>query len=219
LLTASASVLALPVNTAMGTAPTAELAIDLDASLLSKVRLGDESAMASLYDIHSRTVYSVAFRILRNESAAEDVLQDVFLRIWRNPASFVIERGSLHSWLVIIARNQAIDVLRWRKRRLTDSIDDIPLQASDNVLAHVECKLMVERTRFLISKLSKVQREALEMAFFEGLTHAEIDERTKVPLGTIKTRIRDALQLLGNALRQQVSGWSSPVDQWPVFAL
>ena len=218
-MAAYASVVDSPLKRGMGKTQRLELAIDLDAALLSKVQGGDESAMARLYDTHSTIVYSVAFRVLRDASAAEDVLQDVFLKIWRKPASFVILGGNLNGWLAATARNRAIDVLRERKRRPTDSIENAPLPASDNVLAQVERKLMVERTRFLISKLSKVQREALEMAFFEGLTHAEIDERTKVPLGTIKTRIRDALQLLGNALRQQVSGWSSPVDQWPVFAL
>ena len=86
-----------------------------DAVLLTRVRQGDQAAMAGLYDAHCKVVYSVALRLLHEESAAEDVLHEVFLRIWRNPESFVAARGNLAAWLAIIARNQAIDVLRQRK--------------------------------------------------------------------------------------------------------
>lgn len=176
-----------------------ERAIHPDCLLLSKVQLGDESAMATLYDSHSRIVYSVALRVLHDVAAAEDVLQEVFLRIWRTPASFVTARGSLAGWLAVIARNRAIDVLR--KRHPMDSVDDVPLQALDNIYQNVEHSILIERAKAFMSTMPKVQSDALEMAFFRGLTHAEIAELTELPLGTIKTRIRSALQALGTALR------------------
>jgi RNA polymerase sigma-70 factor (ECF subfamily) len=175
-------------------------AIHPDVLLLIRIRLGEESAMRSLYDNHSTIVYSVAFRVLRETGAAEDVLQDVFLRIWRRPPNFVTARGSVRGWLVIIARNRAIDVLR--KRRPTDWIEDVLLEAPDNVSAQAECKLMLERVRVLAKSLPQVQRESLELAFFEGLTYAEIAESTNVPLGTVKTRIRTALRSLRDTLRR-----------------
>jgi RNA polymerase sigma-70 factor (ECF subfamily) len=167
-----------------------------DAFALSQARCGDEAAMARLYDAYSRIVYSVALRVLKDPGAAEDVLQDVFLKIWRNPISFLAAKGSLGGWLAIISRNRAIDVLR--KRR---SIDDVELWASNDVAGEVERGVMIERAKNCICKLPNVQREALEMAFFGGLTHAEISEQLGTPLGTIKTRIRSALQTLGNSLR------------------
>jgi hypothetical protein len=107
-----------------------------DSILLALVQGGDEYAMACLYDSYSRIVYSVALRVLRDPSAAEDVLQDVFLRIWRSPSSFAPARGSIAGWLAIISRNRSIDVLR--KRRPMDSVDDLPLQSPINVFNEVE---------------------------------------------------------------------------------
>jgi RNA polymerase sigma-70 factor (ECF subfamily) len=162
-----------------------------DSTLLELVQAGDETAMAQLYDSYSRIVYSVALRVLRDPSAAEDILQEVFLSIWRRPTGFVVARGSLGGWLAIVARNRSIDVLR--KRRPMDSVDDVRLQSSANVSHDVEEIVMTERVRFLIGTLPQVQQELLEMAFFKGLTHSEIAAETHTPLGTVKTRIRTAL--------------------------
>ena len=162
-----------------------------DSILLALIQSGDEAAMACLYDSYSRIVYSVALRVLRDPSAAEDVLQDVFLRIWRSPSSFVSARGSIAGWLAIISRNRSIDLLR--KRRPMDSVDDLPLQSSINVFRDVEGTVMAERVKSLIAGLPAAQREALDLAFFQGFTHFEIAEKTLIPLGTIKTRIRTAL--------------------------
>ena len=180
---------------------TPALAIHPDVSLLIRIQLGDESAMRSLYEIHSTIVYSVAFRVLRETGAAADVLQDVFLRIWRHPANLVTAGGSLRGWLAIIARNRAIDILR--KRRPTEWGEDVLLQAPGNVSAQVECELRLERTRILVRTLPEVQREALEMAFFGGLTYAEIAESTNVSLGTVKTRIRSAVRALRDTLDRE----------------
>ena len=171
-----------------------------DASLLVLVQRGDESAMASLFDRYSKVVYSVALRVLRDPSAAEDVLQEIFMQIWRNPDSFIATRGSLGGWLAVVSRNRSIDALR--RRRPTESVEDVPLASPYNLAEDAERNIMTERARAVIVLLPAEQRKTLEMAFFDGLTHSEIAEITGDPLGTVKTRIRSALLTLRKAFQQ-----------------
>ena len=168
-----------------------------DASLLALVQSGDEQSMASLFDRYSKLVYSVALRVLRDPAAAEDVLQEVFMQIWRNPDSFTAARGSLGGWLAIVSRNRSIDALR-RKRPTTD-IDDVPIASSYTLADEAERNSLIELARTVIHTLPMEQRKTLEMAFFDGLTHSEIAEMTGDPLGTVKTRIRSALLTLRKA--------------------
>jgi len=170
-----------------------------DSSLLSMVQQGDEQAMARLFERHSKLVYSVALRVLRDPAAAEDVLQEIFMQIWRTPPNFIEARGSLGGWLAVVSRNRSIDLLR--KKRPTESVDDVPLASPYDLAKEAEQNLMLERVRILVAELPDEQRKALEMAFFEGLTHSEIAEKTGCPLGTVKTRIRSAVQTLGKAFR------------------
>jgi RNA polymerase sigma-70 factor (ECF subfamily) len=170
-----------------------------DASLLAQVHAGEESAMASLYDRYSRLTYSVALRVLRDAATAEDVMQEVLMQVWRSPASFASTRGSLGGWLAVVARNRAIDLLR--RRRPTDSVDDIALASSFNLADEAERSMLMERARLVIGQLPREQRKTLEMAFFDGLTHSEIAEMTGDPLGTVKTRIRSALLSLRKAFQ------------------
>jgi RNA polymerase sigma-70 factor (ECF subfamily) len=170
-----------------------------DAPLLARVQAGDERAMASLYDRYSRIVYSVALRVLRDPAASEDVLQEVFMHIWRNPSSFIAARGSLGGWLSIIARNRSIDTIR-RKRPSVD-VDDVALASPFNLADEAERNTLMERARAIIVQLPREQRKTLEMAFFDGLTHSEIAEITGDPLGTVKTRIRSALLTLRKAFQ------------------
>jgi RNA polymerase sigma-70 factor (ECF subfamily) len=170
-----------------------------DASLLARVQAGDERAMASLYDRYSRVVYSVALRVLREPAASEDVLQEVFMQIWRNPSSFTAARGSLGGWLSIVARNRSIDTLR--RKRPTTYVDDVALATPFNLADEAERNTLMERARAVIVQLPREQRKTLEMAFFDGLTHSEIAEITGDPLGTVKTRIRSALLTLRKAFQ------------------
>jgi RNA polymerase sigma-70 factor (ECF subfamily) len=174
--------------------PTAD-----DSFLLGRIQRGDEGAMASLYDRYSRVVYSVALRVLRDPAAAEDVLQDIFMQIWRKPDSFVSTRGSLAGWLAVIARNRSIDSLRRRKPQ--DSVDEVVLASSYNLAEESERNVMMERARGVMVGLPAEQRKVLEMAFFDGLTHSEIAELTGDPLGTVKTRIRAGLLVLRKAMQ------------------
>ena len=168
-----------------------------DASLLALVQTGDEQAMASLFDRYSKVVYSVALRVLRDPASAEDVLQEVFMQIWRNPDSFTAARGSLGGWLAIVARNRSIDSLR--RKRPSTNVDDVVLASSYNLADEAERHSLMEKARTVIVQLPKEQRKTLEMAFFDGLTHSEIAEMTGDPLGTVKTRIRSALTTLRKA--------------------
>jgi RNA polymerase sigma-70 factor (ECF subfamily) len=170
-----------------------------DASLLALVQRGDEQAMASLFDRYSKVVYSVALRVLRDPAAAEDVLQEIFMQIWRSPDSFVATRGSLGGWLAVVSRNRSIDALR--RKRPTESVDDMALSSPYNLADEAERNIMIEKTREVIVLLPIEQRKTLEMAFFDGLTHSEIAEMTGDPLGTVKTRIRSALLTLRKAFQ------------------
>ena len=168
-----------------------------DTALLALVQRGDEYAMASLFDRYSKVVYSVALRVLRDPSSAEDVLQEVFMQIWRNPDSFTAAKGSLGGWLAIVSRNRSIDSLR--RKRPSTNLENVVLVSSYNLADEAERNSLMERARGVIVQLPKEQRKTLEMAFFDGLTHSEIAEMTGDPLGTVKTRIRSALLTLRKA--------------------
>jgi RNA polymerase sigma-70 factor (ECF subfamily) len=161
------------------------------------VRSGDQNAMATLYDRYSAIVYSVALRVLGDTAAAEDVLQEVFMQLWRNPGVFDSSRGNLSAWLAVIARNRAIDSLR--QRRPVSDVADVTLFVRPDLAGDAERSRAMEKVREILSAMAPSQRSALEMAYFEGLTHTEIAAKTGEPLGTIKTRIRAGLLALRKA--------------------
>jgi RNA polymerase sigma-70 factor, ECF subfamily len=170
-----------------------------ETAMLTRIGQRDENAMEEIFRRYSGPVYSVALRVLRDSSQAEDVLQEVFLQLWRKPAAFVQNRGSLGAWLVVIARNRAIDVLR--RRKPSDSVDDVVLASTVNVADEAERNTMMEKVRRVIADLPMEQQKSLELAYFEGLSHTEIASRTGDPLGTVKTRIRQALISLRKAFQ------------------
>ena len=172
--------------------------VSTDALLLSAIRSGDEHAMAQLYERYSSVVYSVALRVLGDTGAAEDILQEVFMQLWRSPDAFDPSRGSLPGWLAVIARNRAIDSLR--KRRPETDITEIVVSIEPDFASGAEWSRALEKIRSTLISMPSPQRSALEMAFFEGLTHTEIAAKTGEPLGTIKTRIRAGLGTLRKAL-------------------
>ena len=170
-----------------------------DGVLLGLVGQGDETAMATLFDRYSRVVYSVALRVLRDPAAAEDVLQEVFMQIWRKPETLVGNRGAVGAWLAVVSRNRSIDLLR--RRKPTDSVEDVVLASPMNLANESERNVMIERARAIMVALPMEQRKTLEMAFFDGLTHSDIAETTGDALGTVKTRIRTALLVLRKAMQ------------------
>ncbi len=170
-----------------------------DAELLAGLERGEDRAMATLYDRYSRIVYSVALRVLRDPAAAEDILQEIFMQMWRNPQSFIAARGSLGGWLSVVARNRSIDTLR--RKRPSEQVEEIALASPFNLADDSERNLLMEKARAAVVLLPAEQRKTLEMAFFDGLTHSEIAEMTGDPLGTVKTRIRSGLSTLRKAFQ------------------
>jgi RNA polymerase sigma-70 factor (ECF subfamily) len=169
-----------------------------DATLLARVRAGDQESMAVVYDRYSSIVYATALRILGDTAAAEDVLQEIFMQLWRNPSAFDSSRGNLPAWLGVIARHRAIDVLR--KRHPQTDFEDVVIAASHDLRKQTEQNAMIEKVRAVMAEMFPEQRRCMEMAFFEGLTHSEIAAKTGEPLGTVKTRIRSALMQLRKKL-------------------
>jgi RNA polymerase sigma-70 factor, ECF subfamily len=169
-----------------------------DHSLVMAVRSGDQGAMAALYDRYSSIVYSVALRVLQDTGAAEDVLQNIFMQLWRNPGAFDSSRGNMAAWLAVIARHRAIDALR--RRRPESDIEDVIVSVEPDLASDTDRSRAMEKVRGALQTMPTPQRSALEMAYFEGLTHTEIAEKTGEPLGTIKTRIRTGLLSLRKVL-------------------
>jgi RNA polymerase sigma-70 factor (ECF subfamily) len=168
-----------------------------ERALLARIGAGDESAMSDLYGRYSGIVYGVALRVLGSTAAAEDVLQEVFLQLWRNPQAFDSDRGKLAPWLAVIARNRAIDLLR--KRPMEEDIDELPISTGVNLEDEASERMAIDKVRGVLTQLPAEQRKALEMAYFEGMTHTEIAAKMGDPLGTVKTRIRYGLMALRKA--------------------
>jgi RNA polymerase sigma-70 factor (ECF subfamily) len=165
--------------------------VDSDKSLMERVRAREQRAMTVVFDRYAGLVYSVALRVLNDSGQAEDVMQEIFFQLWRNPDSFSFLKGSLGTWLAVVARNRAIDQLR--QRRPSEPVDEIALASPTNLENEAERNTMMQRVRGILKEMPEDHQRSLEMAFFEGMTHSEIAEKTGQPLGTIKTRIRSAL--------------------------
>jgi len=165
-----------------------------DADVVAQLRQGDKGALARLYDEYSGLVYGVARRVLRDATAAEDVVQEVFLQLWRNPLSFDERRGKLAPWLAVIARHKAVDLLRKLKPEV-DS-DELPMAELPAGETTGHSPVDADKARRLMSQLPTEQKQALELAYLDGLTHVEIAARTGEPLGTVKSRIRLGLHFL-----------------------
>ena len=171
-----------------------------DLELVERIRQGDQAALDLLYRRFSAPVYSLVWKILQNAEEAEDVALDVFWQVWRQADRYDPARGAPPAWIFTLARSRAIDRLRARSRRedRTVSIDDPdlridPLDENASPDQIVSFRQSRDAVRAAMTKLSTVQREAVELAFLKGLTHVEIAERLDQPLGTVKTRIRQGL--------------------------
>lgn len=178
-----------------------------DQRALQRVAAGDGGGLGALYDRHGRAVYSLALRILGDEGDAEEVTQDVFAQAWRRAAQYDGTRGTVAAWLLVMARTRAIDRLRARRVRPEGRVHDddgLTLQQLPATAPDVVSELLaVERgqhVRRALEGLPFLQRVAIELAYFEGLSQREIAERLEQPLGTVKTRMRLGLLKLRDAL-------------------
>jgi RNA polymerase sigma-70 factor (ECF subfamily) len=165
-----------------------------DGALIAAIRSGNQDAMAQLYARYSSVVYAVALRVLGDTAAAEDVLQEIFIQLWRNPGAFDSGRGNLAPWLAVITRNRAVDSLR--KRRPQTEISETTVSVEPDLASQADRGRVMEKVRAVLKDMPQAQRSSLEMAYFEGYSHSEIAEKTGEPLGTVKTRIRNGLMLL-----------------------
>jgi RNA polymerase sigma-70 factor (ECF subfamily) len=182
---------------------TASPADDADQAVLARVADGQLDALQDLYDSYRTMAYSIALRITADASLAEDVVQDAFLGAWRNAGRYVAGRGSVKTWILSIVHHRAVDAVR--RRRPASELpepDRVPPAALTlpDIWPEVAGNLEREEIANAIATLSDVQREAIELAYFGGLTQQEIAVRTDTPLGTVKSRIRLGLLSLRRAL-------------------
>jgi RNA polymerase sigma-70 factor, ECF subfamily len=178
-----------------------------DQSLIAAIAEGDSNAMEQLYDRYGAVVYRVALRMLKNRELAEDVVQEVFWRVWRRSTSFANERGRVTQWLFGIAHNLCIDELRRIRARPVPIYEDVEhpvIQQLIDEQTDVPAAVWTTEQRRVISEamdeLPAAQRQAIALAYFGGLSHQEIATKLNRPLGTIKTRVRLGLQKLGGLL-------------------
>lgn len=186
---------------------------DADRALVARIERRDPAALGDLYDRYGSRLAGLAYRILGENGEAEEVLQEVFLYVWRAASSFDGSRGSVLAWLIVATRSRAIDRLRARRggaRGRLRPLDEAPEAASaEDVESTVAGRQWQTLCRSAIAELPEDQRRALELAYFEGLTQQEIAERTGIPLGTVKTRVRLGLMKLRERVRPYLSSRSS----------
>jgi RNA polymerase sigma-70 factor, ECF subfamily len=176
-----------------------------DAALVQRVVGRDASALGALYDRHHRLLFSLILRVLRDRGEAEDVLQEVFVRVWERAETYAPSLGAPSAWLVRIARNRAIDRLRSRlvRAHVSEATDDPPRDAPAVAPDPESLAQMSESRRAILAALDGMppeQRRLIEAAYFEGYTQSELAEKFGLPLGTVKTRIRTAMQALREKL-------------------
>jgi RNA polymerase sigma-70 factor (ECF subfamily) len=177
-----------------------------DGDLARRLRARDGGAMRELYDRYGRLVYSLILRIVRNSAAAEDLVQETFLRVWNRMQAFDQERGALGPWVLTVARNRAIDYLRSTDGRMSAGALELDhLEHPGQFRDFEDRALSLDRARRLkdaFEKLTPNQKMVVELAYYEGLSQTEMAERMQQPLGTVKTWVRSALKVLREQLTE-----------------
>lgn len=173
--------------------------------LVERVRTRDADALMALYRMHGPRVFSLSYRILRDSSAAEEVVQDTFWKLWQHPELFDPQRGVLIAWLYAVSRNLALDRKRRENRRplesVVNSIDGQVTGAAVPEMTAMSDPFVASAIREAMDALPSDQRSVIELAYFDGLTHTEISEQLGTALGTVKTRLRLGLSKLREAMR------------------
>jgi len=180
-----------------------ELAHLSDEALVALAARSEQSALAELYDRYGRPAYGLALRILRDDSLAEDAVQEAFLAVWRTAARFVPEKGKASTWILTLVHRRAVDVVRREQRRRADSLEQAPEPGGGGADEEAWLRLQRERVQAALKQLPHQQRAALELAYYGGFTQSELAERLGQPIGTIKSRMFTGLtrmrELLGDA--------------------
>lgn len=168
-----------------------------DEDLISLAESGDAEAFAALYDRHGRAAYSLAYRMMGEKQAAEDLVQDVFLKVWRLAGSYRVERGSVRTWILSIVHNRGIDQIRSSasRRRTQDKIEASAAKSQPSeAFSEAWRNTQRDQVRDALTSLPPEQLKILELAYFSGYTHVEISELLDLPLGTVKGRMRLGLK-------------------------
>ncbi len=177
-----------------------------EAELMRQVAAGEIGGLETIYDRYHAMAYALALRITTETGLAEDVVQDSFLGLWRNAGRYAEAKGSVRGWLLAIVRHRAIDAMRRQRTgvALADDAEDVTPAALTlpDIWPEVAGRLDAEQVRRALTILPPVQREAIELAYFDGLTQREIADRTHAPLGTVKSRMRLGLV----SLREELAG-------------
>ncbi len=187
-----------------------------EAALLARIRERDEHAVEELYARYSGPLYSLAYQVTRSDRFAQDVVQEVFIAVWKDAGRFDPARGALGPWLFSLARHKAIDLVRREStiRKRTADVDLDFEEAPDDVDQEAWLRVRRDRVRAAIQELPENQRIALELAFFAGLTHVEVAEQLGIPLGTAKTRIRTGLLKLREIIGTSLAEIEPPDSRW-----
>jgi RNA polymerase sigma-70 factor (ECF subfamily) len=174
-----------------------------DDELIAAIGRGDEEALAELYDRYGRVAYGLALRILRDPALAQDAVQDAFLAAWRTAAAFDPARGKASTWLLTLVHRRAVDVVRREQRRRAEVLDDAPVAAGAETDEEAIVREERRRVQAALTTLTDNEREAIELAYYGGLSQSEIAERLGVPLGTVKSRMFAGLSRLRATLGER----------------
>ncbi len=189
---------------------SALLSLQDDSDLIQRLKRREAEAMGELYDRFGKIAFAVIVRIVRNSAVAEDLLQETFLKVWNRIEGFDDARSSLGPWVLTIARNRAIDYLRSTDSRMAQNSCDLEKLERPRFFTDFEANYLsddrIRTIRQAFTKLSENQRKVLELAYFEGLSQSEMAARLAEPLGTVKTWVRTALQLLRQELGEELAG-------------
>ncbi len=182
-----------------------------DEELMQRLLHKDKRAFEAIFDRYGDLVYSTSLRVLRDAHLAQDVSQEIFVRLWRKPESYVAERGRFLTWLISVTRNRAVDEIRSRSRRLRhetaspeEQEREIPAGEGNDPALNAQLAEQARTVRAALADLPPEQRQVIELAYFGGLTQQEISDRLDQPLGTVKTRIRLGMQKLRAALAPEM---------------
>jgi RNA polymerase sigma factor (sigma-70 family) len=160
-----------------------------DEQVLEAVGNGDDDALGVLYDRYGRVAYALAFRILRDRALAEDAVQEAFLAIWRSAEGYKRERAKPSTWILTVVHRRAVDLVRREERRRGEALEKAPEPESAPADEDVELRDRRAAVRAALDRLPDEQRQALELAYYGGLTQSDLAERLGVPLGTVKSRM------------------------------
>jgi RNA polymerase sigma-70 factor (ECF subfamily) len=180
-----------------------ELAAAHLVDLMTRCATQDQTAFAELYDLTAKRIYGTVLRVLRSHEHAQEVTQEVYAEVWHQATRYTADKGSVAAWMATMAHRRAVDRVRSVSSEVARderyAFFDLDRE-SDNVWDSVAQKYDVDRVREALNTLTRIQREAIQLAYYDGLTQSQIAKKLNLPLGTVKTRVRDGLRRLGEAL-------------------